>query len=622
MELEQPQSRIEKFLYAICALDIDDLPTPMSRIEILWNCLITGETSSDYRPLSRNEEYLMYILGIYNNLPTPQSRGEVLLYKLATGDNDLSNIEPLQSRYEKLLAYIIENGGINGDIDFEYVKVILTESFTTLYNTKEEPIKSTILKGKGVGGLVNISSVKGEITIAPNSIQFIDSSLIKTNTIYTVSFNCSSVPSTGSIEVRQVNGSTALKMDNITVTQGYNQFIVLTHSSKVTRFRFKNDSASTTDFIFNDLMILEGDYRGVDIPYFDGIGSVKMPVLTTVGKNLIDLYINPENCPGEIVDRNTVVIQGYNSYTRYNIPVFLEINKTYTLTGKSNAGNIRIRTNSDGSGDVLCSSGETFTMNKESGIYYLSLNTLDYNGEVTFSNIQLEEGSVKTEYEPHKSTTVTCNEEVELRGIGNVKDELDLVSGELTQRIGEIVLDGSESWNKHGAYSTDEMNVYWTYNKFIPSNSKATEIVCDKLPVLIPTVPNSIRTNGDGGIFIGLPSEVNITSFLRSDPVTVHYKLATESVKTVDLSVVDQDGNNTKLSSFEDITHVTVTSDGILPDVELEVATKNEEVLNTMNLEMDDIYATQTTLEETSNAQSENVDATMIATTEIYEGLL
>ena len=37
---------------------------------------------------------------------------------------------------------------------------------------------------------------------------------------------------------------------------------------------------------------------------------------------------------------------------------------------------------------------------------------------------------------------------------------------------------------------------------------------------------------------------------------------------------------------------------------------------------MDDISTAQTTLEETSNTQSENVDSTMLATTEIYEGLL
>ena len=98
--------------------------------------------------------------------------------------------------------------------------------------------------------------------------------------------------------------------------------------------------------------------------------------------------------------------------------------------------------------------------------------------------------------------------------------------------------------------------------------------------------------------------------------------LSQEVVKTVDLLTVDQDGNDAKLSTFNDITHVTLSSEGLIPEAELEVATKNEEVINTMSLEMDDISTTQNALQETSNAQSENVDSTMIATTEIYEGLL
>ena len=277
-----------------------------------------------------------------------------------------------------------------------YTVHTLSEEFNTLYNTAEKPVKSAIFKGKGVGGLVNISSLKGEITIAPNSVQFIDSSLIKTSTIYTISFNCSSVPSTGSIEVRQVNGSTGLKMDNITVTQGYNQFIVLTHSSEVNRFRLKNDSTSETDFIFNNLMILEGDYRGVDVPYFEGINSVQMPVLA----------------------------------------------------------------------------------------------------------ISNEDGT--------KSITATCNDEVELRGIGDVQDELDLLTGELIRRIDE-----------------------------------------------------------SGNI------------------------LSQEITESIDISVVDQDGNDTELSTFDDITYVTLSSEGLIPEIEMEVATKNEE-----NLEDSVVYTVHTLSEE------------------------
>ena len=113
-----------------------------------------------------------------------------------------------------------------------------------------------------------------------------------------------------------------------------------------------------------------------------------------------------------------------------------------------------------------------------------------------------------------------------------------------------------------------------------------------------------------------------VVNWFKSNPTTVCWVAYHESIKTVDLSAVDQDGNDTKLSTFEDITYVTLSSEGLIPEAELEVDTKNEEVLNTMSLEMDDISTTQNALQETSDTQSENVDATMIATTEIYEELL
>ena len=115
-------SRLEKFIYAICAMEVSDLPEPLSRIEILWNCLITGEIP-DFEPLSRNEKYLMAMLNYYDisNLPIPMSRGEKLLYKLAIGETDLSDVPGYLSRYEELLKYLIENGGVLEKEDFNAI---------------------------------------------------------------------------------------------------------------------------------------------------------------------------------------------------------------------------------------------------------------------------------------------------------------------------------------------------------------------------------------------------------------------------------------------------------------------------------------------------------------------
>ena len=111
-------------------------------------------------------------------------------------------------------------------------------------------------------------------------------------------------------------------------------------------------------------------------------------------------------------------------------------------------------------------------------------------------------------------------------------------------------------------------------------------------------------------------------AWLQQNPLTVQYKLTTESVKTVDLTTVDQDNQPTKLGTFENITHVSLESAGLIPEVEMEVATRISKELASASPLMDDISMKQEQLNTTVDEQSNNVDATMIATTEIYEEIL
>ena len=428
--------RLETFLYALCCLDYDNLPTPLSRIEEFANALITGEIPN-IEPQSRSEQFFLAILdGNIDNLPEPQSRSEVLLNKLAVGDFDLTNVDPIQSRYELLLAYLIKNGGV-GNLD--YVLYEFYQATQTLYNTQEKPVKSAILKGS-------------------------------------------------------------------------------------TKYR---------DIDTGDILDTFDETKNLELV------SVKMPVLKTTGKNLFDGKLEYG-----IINGGNGLPYNSNDYVRTQdfIPINCE-KITYTVINEQCGLSFYFYDK-----DKKFISSVTMMNVKENlsipeGVAYLKFRTYPLSNESVTTNlntqIQIEEGSVATEYESFKSNILTCNEDVTLRSNGNICDELNLLTGQLTQRIDE-----------------------------------------------------------DGEV------------------------LSQEVVKTVDLSVVNQDGNNTKLSTFNDITHVTLSSEGLIPEAEMTVTTKNEEVLNTMSLEMEDISTTQTALEETSNTQSENVDATMMTTTEIYEELL
>ena len=143
----------------------------------------------------------------------------------------------------------------------------------------------------------------------------------------------------------------------------------------------------------------------------------------------------------------------------------------------------------------------------------------------------------------------------------------------------------------------------------------------------------------------------NFKAKLNTDKPTIQYQLAEPIVKTVDLSTLDQDenvllilengeyiitengdyikvgtkGGKTKLKTFNDITHVTVSSEGLVPTGEITVATKNATDVadaSVMSLRMDDILNSQRELEGSANAQSDDIDVAMLGTTDIYEQLL
>lgn len=137
--VNETTSRKEILLRNLCEVN-DISPKPIaSRIETFIKAILDGEFS-EIEPISRSECYFYAIFsGDLSKLPSkPQSRSEVLLEKIALGNEDLTDIEPIQSRYELYLAYIIQNGILTGDNEDDY---LLTESGLYLLDQLNEKIK-------------------------------------------------------------------------------------------------------------------------------------------------------------------------------------------------------------------------------------------------------------------------------------------------------------------------------------------------------------------------------------------------------------------------------------------------------------------------------------------------
>ena len=334
--------RKEQFLYALCALDSEGLPVPLSRIELWLNGLVTGDVPT-IEPQSRNEYFLKAILtGDTTNLPVPQSRVEMLLNKLANGDTDLSDCEPIQSRYEFLLSYLIKNGGIDGDIEYITYKII--DAFETLYATVEKPVKSLKLSGDTLVNCVLEDTENDDytsfdkdysgtsFTINGTSEGEIKSAILKGQTLVNVALTQYMTPSNNA----SINGETITldlsrqwslvefsKDNTLLIPNEVYTCILYDVVGDTTNVNFSIQNASSTKLHLKDvgyefkftmgignnhtnrlcyvenlvatsgtvsfkMVLLKGDYTNVDIPYFTGMQSVKMPVLTTTGKNLID----------------------------------------------------------------------------------------------------------------------------------------------------------------------------------------------------------------------------------------------------------------------------------------------------------------------------------------------
>ena len=615
--------RIEWFLYALCCLDYQNLPTPMSRIEEFANALITGEVPN-IEPQSRAEQFFLAILdGNVSNLPQPQSRSEVLLDKLARGEFDLSDVEPIQSHYELLLAYLIKNGGI-GNID--YVLYEFSEKMKTMYNTIEKPFKSLELSGNTLVNCVLEDTENDDytsfdkdysgtsFTINGTSEGAIKSAILSGQTLVNLVRNGNSfLTLSSSLQMFTLNLSYNLEKNkkylivgettqNEAAVQGVclmikrkalgNKYIaklqmgvgifsyIITPDDEITGLSFyihSDDRDNGKTLTVGKAMVLEyqDGMENWNIPYFEGMQSVKMPVLKTIGKNLFD---------GELVKNKYYngstgeLVAGNNNLASVN-PIRVNPNASIVLSTSANLAN---------NNHYICEYASDGTFIKRTNSSKITTSETTYFIKFHFAyadtnespNVQLEEGSVATPYEPHKTNILSTPSDLELRGIGEVKDELDLMAGEVVERVGEIVLDGSENWIYEPTYTNE--NVYGCYIPLHQLSQPPKPSNFNFANNVFPNITNSSYQSEGFATNLGVLSlriakskleSTDLSGFkkyLQNHPVTLQYPLATKSIKTVDLNVVDQ--SNTKIDKihvFNEVTHVNASSDGLTPTVNI-----------------------------------------------------
>ena len=350
--------------------------------------------------------------------------------------------------------------------------------------------------------------------------------------------------------------------------------LALNIPSNAKYFRYStNTSRGENEYINivsdNGLLLASSNYN---IPC--ELVSVKMPVLTTTGKNLV----NESKRVGGYIQAEVYLDGNINNFTTYLIEC--EPNTNYICTSVGGNRNAiatfeNIPVNGTKALRVTFSNKITTTTDEKYLLYYVGTGS-------SATNIQIEIGSTPTTYEPYKSNILTVNEPIELRGIGDVQDTLDCLTGDVTQRIGEVVLNGSESWSVLKE-SNNTITFRIPFANFPNYNKMLCSVLKTQNPYLNPDDEGIWHNDSNQLQLTLLKTKVSnvdsLKTYLAENNITFHHQLAESVIKTVDLTVVNQDGENVSLRPIEGTMHLTTSSDTIKPlfssEIPVEAITQN-----------------------------------------------
>ena len=404
--------------------------------------------------------------------------------------------------------------------------------------TLDGAYESLVFKGKS---LVNVI---GKITVSNNAIDNRDGSytinkntaysrinifggnpMIKANTPYYFTV----IVSNGTLTNLNVDVGTSVTKQQL----GSGKYLItLTEESfniAANRLFWYQSSSTTSEetvTVYPILIEYQQGMENLDIPYFEGITSVKMPVLKSVGKNLLNPSWKKE-------------------YGKF-YPFKLKKGTTLTLSTKDSVpslgGNLLFTTISGGEKWFSINAGATKnTITLYEDVYQVN-NLLE--GDIEY---QLELGSIATLYEPYKTNILRTSEEIVLREVNGIQDTYNPLTGEYVRRIGEKVFDGSQTIAFSGGDHNTVVQFYYTDTTVAKTNDGSiVKVLCNNFPTYAPNdvigkeVEGVTSRRGDNQGFYFSISKTKIASrdtvliknYLQQNPITVQYELA-EPITTI-----------------------------------------------------------------------------------------
>jgi len=311
------------------------------------------------------------------------------------------------------------------------------------------------------------------------------------------------------------------------------------------------DTSSTNGFTEEDkaninIIVLEGDWTHLTEEDWNNLGKYKIEYKVT-GKNKFpsnEKYEFEQNISREYIIKNIYLRKGEHviSFNSGNLDISVVRCYLYDYNNKT------VKREDGGSVHYNTSTIKI----PYSGYYKLRIDRSSGNTPITsgvLTNVQIEEGTTITEYEPYKSYTKTFYLNSPLLEGDTIED----VNGVAThvKRSEMVVLDGSESW-RDGTKLGSTMRCYAQMTN--PNKIGSVASVSDKLPhiyhkyneagnIVVNAYELDVEhyySSSSDGIYLflnlsELPTQ-NIDGFkqwLQANPVTVVYELASPQYEPI-----------------------------------------------------------------------------------------
>ena len=414
----------------------------------------------------------------------------------------------------------------------------------------------------------------------------IDPSLFKPNTTYTIIFNCSKA-----YRVGVISGNTAETILPLSpCNDGYNAITLastdlstITGKNVIYAYLGVNKSYIGTAKASN-VIVLEGDYTNKPIPdYFTGMKSSFEDKLITDendannGKYKVDYKVTGKN----IFDKSIEMLDGYyindengtNSVmTGYCVSkdyIRIQPNTTYYGSNMNHIG-VYDKDKNFIRRFALWDSQKTFTT--PSNAYYIRY---QFGSNDSLNNVQLEEGTTATTYEPYKESikTLYLNSPL-LEGDTIEQSGNNIIHN---HRYGKVVLDGSESWKLHNNIASwfyfDELDfkINNDNNVCIADRYKSIKYsdvgnIKDKT-ICMGSSDNSVRRTIIKDTVA--TTVADFRKYLQQNPITVVYELATPTQEII------SSNDNLLLDSY---TNGHLDVDSVVPIDKVEFAQLEKEL--------------------------------------------